>query len=184
MRSTMENKQTKTQKIKGFILNFLLGLSILIVLLAVVNMVFFKSEDAYLFGYKPYFVASESMEPAFMKYGFVLIHKGDYDDIKEGDVIAFKAYQINGRASLHRVLDVTPDGILTKGDAVKIADGQLVDRSNFLGHEVWHTNLTAVLYMALQTPQGVFYIIILPCLLIVFLTVIVRVMKKMSGKNC
>jgi len=166
MASTTENKRSTSKKIKGVILNFFLGLSIVIVLLASAWSIFLRSDDSFLFGYKPYIIASESMEPTFMKYAVVLIKEGGYENVRDGDVIAYKAPQFSGQAALHRVMDATPDGFVTKGDANSIVDEHIVTTETFIGHEVWHTNLTAPLFVLLHKPHFNLALIIIPSLLV------------------
>ena len=179
MSTGYETRLAKGQRARRIVANILLGFSILVVLLAAFWAFFAHSkEDAFLFGYKPYIVASESMEPLIEKYAFVLVAKGGYDDVKAGEVIAFKASRIGGKSVLHRVVDVKPEGFVTKGDAVNIADQNIVTGDAFLGRKVWHTNLTAVLYRMLQTPNGVFLVVGLPCAFIAFLVIVTRMVKR------
>ena len=178
----MKSRQLTGKKIKQLLWDFLLGLAIVAVLLAAFNLVFCRSEETFLFGYKPYIVAGESMEPVFRKYAFVIIKSGAYDDIKTGDIVAFKASQISGHSALHRVTNVTPDGLLTKGDANRIADGQLVTPDTYLGREIWHTNLTADIYRLLQTPSGVLGAV-LTCAAVVLLLIGIKIIKKSYVKK-
>lgn len=175
--------QLISPKIRRIILNFLLGMSVLLVLLAAANALFFHSEDTFLFGYKPYIVASESMEPVFRKYAIVLIEKGGYDDIGAGDVIAFRAREISGQVALHRVLAVTSGGLVTKGDANRIADAQIVTRDAFVGRRIWHTNLTAAVFLPARTPQNIFLAVAASCAFIVLLIIVTKVAKKRLGRE-
>jgi len=183
MKATTENRLPKSKKITNAILNFFLALSILIVALAAVWAIFFRSEDTFLFGYKPFIVASESMEPAIKKHAVVLIKKIDYDDINAGEVVAFKSSQMSGKVALHRVVDVTPDGILTKGDANRIVDEYPVTQDVYLGREIWHTNLTASLLEVLQTPRDIFLFIVLPLLFIITFVVLLVFIRKTARRK-
>jgi len=178
MDTVIENRRAKGQKAKGIISNIFLVFSILIVLMAAVWTLFFNTPDAFLFGYKPYIVASESMQPGIMKYAFVIIEKGGYADVETGEVIAFKTSRMSGQSVLHRVVDVTPEGFVTKGDAVRIADDKVVTGDEFLGRKIWHTNLTAIVYGLLQTPKGIFLVVGLPSLIIAFLIITTKAVKK------
>ena len=169
-------KSKKNRNAMGTVLNLVLGLSIVLMILSAIAAITLKNQDAFLFGFKPYIIASESMEPTYQKYAFVLIRNSGYDDVKEGEVIAFKADMINGQAAFHRVLTITPDGLVTKGDANRVADDQLVTQNNFLGREVWHTNFTATAFFMLQTPGGILLVLILP-LLAVILILAIKIMK-------
>ena len=184
MRTAVENKQAKNQKIKQTILNIILGISIILLLQAVATVLFFRSEEAFFLGYKPFIVAGDSMSPSIKKYAFVLVKNGGYNNLSVGDVIAFKAKQIGCQTALHRIIDVTPDGFVTKGDATRVEDEQFVTEDNFLGREVWYTNLTAELVPMLQTTRGVISVILTLCLLIVMPVVIkMTVRKRMTGQK-
>ena len=180
---TTGKKRPKGSRVKKAIVNSFLGLSVAAVLLAAAWALFFNTDDVFLFGYKPYIIASESMEPAFKKYAFVLIKKESSANIKAGEVIAFKAAQISGKAALHRVVDITADGFVTKGDANKRVDEQIVTGDAFLGREVWHTNLTATLFMLAQAPGGIVYIVIFPCVTIVLVVILIQALRKLAGRR-
>ena len=173
----------KRNKIRQAILNLLLSLSVLVMILSAVSAVFFRNQDAFLLGYKPYIIASESMEPNYQKYAVVIVKSGNYEDVKDGEVIAFKASRINDQAAFHRVIEVTPEGFITKGDANRLADDQIVNQEAFIGREVWHSNITGVLFPLLQTPKGFTVIIILPCLFFALLIATIKVLKIQSKLN-
>ena len=183
MGSMTGNRQPKGRKVRRAIVNSFLGLSVAIVFLAAAWALFSNTDDTFIFGYKPYIIASESMEPAFMKYAFVLVKKDSPGNIKAGEVIAFRAAPIRGKAALHRVVDITGDGFITKGDANKRIDEQIVTGDAFLGREVWHTNLTATLYKLVQTPGGVVFAVIFPCLAIVLLVFLIQTLRRLSRRK-
>lgn len=64
------------------------------------------------------FVATDSMEPQLAPGdGFVGIPKPIAGDISEGDVITYRAQEIQGGGlTTHRVVDKTENGYITKGD--------------------------------------------------------------------
>ena len=175
--------QSKSAIVKRVIMNSMLALSLLIVSLAVIWAVFLKTDDAFIFGYKPYIVVSESMQPTIQKYAFVIIEQTDYDEIAVGEVIAFRSAHVSGVPVLHRVIDITPEGIVTKGDAVDISDESVVTRNNFLGRRLWHTNLLARVFQICQTPQGFFLVVVLPCLVVITLYVVFTFDTKKSKRR-
>jgi signal peptidase len=174
VQSSLVKRQSKSELVKQVLLNTMLVFSLLAVVLAAGWAVFFKTDDAFLFGYKPYIVIGESMEPTIQKHAFVLIEQVDFDDVEVGEVIAFRSAQMSGAPVLHRVIDITSDGLITKGDAANIADEYLVTRYDFLGRELWYTNLTAKVYQMCQTPLGFFSLVIFPCLAAVSLRAVYR----------
>jgi len=169
----------KTKKMKNVLINILLTTSVMLVSFAILSLFIFNNEDTFLLGYKPYIISSESMEPTYKKNALVIIKKADFSTIQIGDVIAFKAQAFGNKPAFHRVIDVADTGFITKGDAVKIRDDQIVNGNTFLGKDIWHTNFTASMIPLLQTPRGIINIIILPIIGIVFLILFINVSKHL-----
>jgi signal peptidase len=168
----------KKPKAKNVIINIFLALAILLVVISTASIFLADRENAFLLGYKPFVVGSESMAPEVQKYGVAIIKKTDMDEVEEGDNIAFRAVRMGGAPVFHRVIEITPEGFVTKGDANKIADDQIVDEEAFIGKEVWHTNVTATLLPLLKTPKGILMVIVLPIALIVLIVILVKVLKR------
>ena len=171
-------KEPMGKKVKRIIINILLGLTISLVLFTIISVFFFNNKDAHFFGYKPYIISSESMEPIYQKHCIVIIKKNTYDQVKEKDLIAFKAEKIGGKPAFHRVIEVTPEGFVTKGDANQLQDEQVVNRDAFLGREVFHTNAIAKIFPLTQTTQGLILLIGTPVLLIAIIIIVTKLVKK------
>ena len=88
---------------------------------------------AWAFGFRPVVVTSGSMEPV-VRTGDVVITKpvGMRDDVGDQTVIDFEDPATSDR-HLHRVVEVTPDGYRTKGDANADADPQIVPQDHVHG---------------------------------------------------
>lgn len=84
-------------------------------------------EEAYLFGYKPVVVLSGSMEPYLKTNGICIVKKTNYEDVKKDDVLM---YSIDDKTITHRVIDITDNGIITKGDNNNERDAYLVQKKN------------------------------------------------------
>ena len=69
-----------------------------------------SGEAVEILGYRPFLIATGSMEPTFAINGFVVTRSDDFASVKIGDVVAFRAAGLNGKPALHRV-------IATGGDA-------------------------------------------------------------------
>ncbi len=156
------------------------GLSIFAMLVAITFIVsnIFGKQDAYFFGYKPYIIVGESMEPTIKKYGVILVKQVDMSKIQTNDIISFKFQNTN---ACHRAITITEDGIITKGDNSKIADQQIVTADNFNGKVIFYTNFIAN-YLSFYAEHGIFIALILPILAIVLLIIsinwLIRVIKK------
>ena len=131
-------------------------------------------DGADILGYRPYLVETGSMAPAFDVNAFVLTHDRPFDQVKEGDVVAFRAAAIGGQVALHRVIRVQmnngqPVGLIVKGDNNEHPDGAAVLPSDYLGTVVLHTNFTSWVKAEYHAPYGVLRIVVLPAAVIVLL---------------
>ena len=87
-------------------------------------------------GIRSYIVLSGSMEPAIPTGSVCFVNTCvNYEDVKEGDVIAFFH---GGGMVTHRVLQVTEQGLETKGDANGRSDGITTGPDNFHGKTIFH----------------------------------------------
>lgn len=119
----------------------------------------------YLIGIRPYVVQTGSMCPA-MPVGSVCFvnHHADYEEIQEGDVIAFR---LGGKAMItHRVVRFSEQGIITKGDANRIEDAALVTEENFVGKTIFCIPEIGNFVRYLRTKQGILFLLALAVVLI------------------
>ncbi|GHU08172.1 hypothetical protein FACS189431_3940 [Alphaproteobacteria bacterium] len=158
---------------KKIVYNIIFVLALLVFLGAILFVVLLgkSTEDIYVFGYKPFVIATGSMETEYMTHSVVVIEQGHFDDVKIGDVIAFRAEAMSGKLAFHRVVREVDDTFVTKGDNNQIVDGSAVTRDNYIGREVFHTNLTAYYMQELAQPYGYIRVIALPILAIVMLCI-------------
>ena len=60
-----------------------------------------------IFGYKPFYIMSESMDPV-IKVGHIVISKPiDADNVKVGDIVAYKTPK---KTIIHRIVKINEDG--------------------------------------------------------------------------
>ena len=87
-------------------------------------------------GLRPLSVMSGSMEPSIKTGSVALIETNltDFNDIEKGDIITF---DIGGSLVTHRAVDITEDGIVTKGDANNAKDPWTVTDDNYYGKELF-----------------------------------------------
>lgn len=107
----------------------------------------------YVIKIEPYVVLSGSMEPKIQTGSLCFINKNtSFDSIKENDVIAFK---LSGDVLVtHRVVEKTNDGLVTKGDANEVNDASLVNKTNFVGKNIFHIPLLGYFVSAIQSTTG------------------------------
>ncbi len=85
----------------------------------------------FIIGIRPYAVKTGSMEPAIHEGSLCFInHNTPYEELHEGQVIAFKTGEM---LVTHRIVRVDPDGIVTKGDANNTTDAAKVNKENYIG---------------------------------------------------
>ena len=143
-----------------------------------------STEDIYVFGYKPFIIATGSMETEYMTHSLVVIHKGGFDDVEIGDVVAFRAASKSQKLAFHRVVSQVDGAFVTKGDNNSQVDGTLVTRNNFIGREVFHSNITAYWAQELQKPFGWVRMILVPILAIVMFCVGIYILNRWTtNKN-
>ena len=107
-------------KIKNFMF------SILYVLVIIYLLIFIPS----FWGHKPLVVISGSMEPTLQVGGLLYYHEENLDNFKKDDILVYK---FRNHIISHRVVEKLDDGFITKGDANKSYDSDIIDNSRVLG---------------------------------------------------
>ena len=81
-------------------------------------------------GKNPLVVISGSMEPTLKVGGILYYEKIDLNDFKEGDILV---YELNEHTISHRIVDITDNGFLTKGDNNNSIDTYEVENMQVIG---------------------------------------------------
>ena len=106
----------------------------------------------YVLGIKPYIVLSGSMEPKVPTGSICFINTGvKYDNIKEKDIIAFKVENV---LVTHRVVAITEEGMVTKGDANEENDAVITTKENYVGKNIYSIPKVGYVVRAIQTTKG------------------------------
>ncbi len=104
-------------------------------------------------GITPYVVLSGSMEPKVPTGSLCFINEHvKYENIKAGDVIAFK--MDDGTLVTHRVIEITNEGIVTKGDANNNNDAVVTTASNYVGKNIGSIPFAGYVVKTIQTTKG------------------------------
>lgn len=107
------------RKIVKYLVNSIYIIAILI--LASILVTTLLTGTPSIFGFRPMFVVSESMEPVIKKHQFILAVVVDVEDVKVGDIIGIKVKDENALFSklvVHRIIGINEDGtLILKGDA-------------------------------------------------------------------
>lgn len=107
-------------KIKNFIF------SIIYILVIVYLLIFVPT----LWGHKPLVVISGSMEPTLQVGGLLYYHEENIDKINKDDILVYKS---RNHIISHRVVERLDEGFVTKGDANKSNDSDMIDNSRVMG---------------------------------------------------
>jgi signal peptidase I len=117
-----------------------------------------------IFGYQPFTVLSNSMNPSFETGDLIIIKKVASSSIKEGDVITFQAS--NDKFVSHRVVEVNQQngkpGFVTKGDNNNVKDEQVVSSEDLMGKKVFLLKNGGHIAKFIGSPTGVILFIVLP----------------------
>ncbi len=102
-------------------------------------------------GFKPFVIASGSMEPSINVGDLVLMSHDNIRNIRIGDIIA---YAIGDRVVVHRVVEVYNESnniyLKTKGDANRDSDPGLVTEKMFLGRILYTIPRIGIIVLGFQ----------------------------------
>lgn len=96
--------------------------------------------DAFLFGYKPIYVKTDTMEPTIKNGSVLMVKQTTYQNVLENDIIM---YEYDEKLIVHRVADITDEGIRTKGDKTGQFDAYLLQPEHIKGKVVYICNAYA-----------------------------------------
>ena len=108
------------RKIVKYLVNYIYIIAILILVSILVTKLLTGTPS--IFGFRPMFVVSESMEPIIKKYQFILAVTTEVEDVKVGDIVGIKAPKddnaLTSKLVVHRIIGINEDGtFILKGDA-------------------------------------------------------------------
>ena len=134
-------------------------------LLITVYAVFCRSrgKSTYLFGYATLFVQTGSMEPTIPTHSCILVHRADAERLAVGDIVTFRcpdpSYEVYGQNITHRIVEITEDGIRTKGDHPSAVEDPWVLQAEDI-ENVYVTRLAAMSFLAgtFSGPMGLILI--------------------------
>ncbi|WP_071352986.1 signal peptidase I [Bacillus sp. MUM 13] len=132
-------------------------------------------------GYKPFTVLTNSMQPKISAGDMIFVEEKKAANIKKGDIITFKIS--DGKLITHRVVSVTKQGFMTKGDNNNVRDKWLVKPENIIGTAAVIVPKAGNIAKFLASPAGFSIFIILPLLLLVLIEVYQRILKALNRKE-
>lgn len=110
-----------------------------------------------VFGYEPYGILSNSMEPDYPVGSVVYVKSHAPETIVKGDVITFKTGVVNDSVATHRVVinDIKKRNFVTKGDHNDDVDASAVAYERLLGKVVLCVPMLGNIYLWLVSMFGV-----------------------------
>ncbi len=101
------------------------------------------------------FVPTGSMEPNIPTWSLCVVNvRTPYESIGENDVVVY-VRKSDGMRIIHRVIEITNDALVTKGDANRIDDGPSVTPDNLYGKYLFHIPGIGKPLSLLKTPAGI-----------------------------
>lgn len=94
-----------------------------------------------VFGYRVFYIPTESMVPVINPGDFVIGKPVNYEDVKVGDIVTYKSGS-SGVTICHRVIGQTEEGFIFQGDNNKEADTGIV-KGEEIGYrivKIWNGN--------------------------------------------
>ncbi len=111
-------------------------------------------------------IQSGSMEPTIHTYSVCLVTtQVDYDDLSVGDIVVYTR-RSDGQQIVHRIVDITDAGAITRGDANQTDDGVSVTPDNLYARYIAHIPCGGRVINAIRTPTGYAIIITIVAILI------------------
>ena len=166
-------REGKMQKIKKAISIIVVLILIPILLMSIVILVdsyTHPNEVPSFFGWKPFIVLSGSMETQISAGDIVVVKEIDTNELKKGDIIAFKDGNI---VITHRIDEVTEiDGktqYITKGDNNSTQDIGYVSPEQVEGVFKFKIARLGNIAMFIQTPLGMIVCLSIPIIIIILL---------------
>jgi len=133
--------------------------------------------------YEP--VYTGSMEPTIPVGSIVVIKPANSETLKVGDIICFKVETERPTTVTHRIIGITSQGFITKGDANEDPDTWIVKKQDVIGKVIAIIPYIGYLGYFVRTPIGFTLLIIIPATLIIVIEIrnIIKTVKKHQQKQ-
>jgi len=119
--------------------------------------------------YEP--VYSGSMEPAIPVGSIAVIKPTNPETLKINDIICFRIESESAITVTHRIIDITNEGFITKGDANEDPDQWIVRKENVVGKVIAVIPYIGYLGHFVRTPAGFILLIVIPATILILLEI-------------
>ncbi len=166
----------KTLKIiKNVLVWLVVALAVFMMIFTVISVNTFNNNNASLFGYRVYVVASDSMSATDFKAGdLIFVKETDPSTLNEGDIITYISQNSEsyGENITHKIRRKTVDangdkGFVTYGTTTGKDDGVVVTYPYVMGKYVGHLAGVGSFFNYMQTTQGYILCIFTPFMLLI-----------------
>ncbi|WP_165372868.1 signal peptidase I [Pengzhenrongella frigida] len=123
-----------------------------VLLLAVVLAIAVGGATAWSHGYRPYAVRTGSMSPSYPTGALVVDVPPSPDGGAPGSVITFRT---GGGLVTHRIVETSPAGLTTKGDANPAPDAWTIPPENVIGRVIASVPRLGYVLVFFKQPLGV-----------------------------
>lgn len=130
-----------------------------------------------------FIVSSSSMEPEYPVGTLVIAKKTPFKSIDTGDVIVYKSDALNGGLAFHRITRKTEEGVYTKGDMNHYEDNQIIIPETYVAKGVYQNYALGQCILAIINPFGFIVFLVFPCIAIVLLYQIIKLILKNLKKS-
>ncbi len=128
--------------------------------------VIFPKQTANIFGFKPYVVITNSMEPELMEDDLIFVKSPNYEELLEGDIITFYGdLYLDGEIDIvtHYINSITEvDGIRyyrTNGHELPV-DNWILNDDDILGSYLFRIPFLGNIVNFIQSPFGVAAVVV------------------------
>ncbi len=136
------------------------------------------------FGWKPFIVLSDTMEPNINSGDLVIVKETDVSNIKKNDIIAFKENDI---VITHRINDIKYDKnekiYITKGDNNDIEDKGYITENQIEGIYKFNIGRIGNFAIFIQTPLGMLIALSIPAILFLIIKMSETINTKKNIKE-
>ncbi len=135
----MSKGKVPYKKVLSVICTVLTAVIVALAAIVIINMIYCRAKHrpVSFFGTSFAIVQTNSMEPDIMTGDLIVFHSCKYENIKVGDYIVFTAGdgfgKLKGQSIVHEAIEITPEGIVTKGTNNAAEDKDKVTGANLLG---------------------------------------------------
>ncbi len=178
----MKNKIKKITKIIAGIITAII--TSLVCYMLICNVIAVRKEKpvAY-FGYSYSYVPSASMEPTIKAGDSIIFQKTSYENLEVGDIIVYKSKSgsTEGLYIVHRIVEITDEGFVMKGDNNQAVDSEIVTRDMVIGKYKKTFNFLNIGKIAIK--KNIIYLILTIFFVVIILTESVNIYLMKQKKN-